>query len=230
MPLLKKNSVRILADDFQVVAVIPFYNEAAYLKSIIEETQKYVDLIILVNDGSTDDWLESTKFFSGVILHNECNIGKGAALNKGFLKSIELKSQFTITLDADLQHPPSSIPDFLHCIKDFDIVIGNRNMLDVSMPIQRKLSNFLTSKLLSIKTKYDIKDSQSGFRIYRTQVLNSILPSSNGFEAESEIIVNASRQKLKLGFTQIPTIYGEEKSKMKAFSAIKGFLKVLFFR
>lgn len=210
-------------------AVIPFYNEKDFIREIISRTLPYVDKIILVDDGSTDGTAQMIEEDERVVLlSNEINMGKGAAVNKGFLKSAELGSDVTVTLDADLQHDPKCIPDFLSEIKNYDIVIGNR-LGDMSrMPKQRILSNLLTSFFLSKKTGVKILDSQSGFRAYKTAILQRIIPNYKGFEAESEILVNAARSGCTIGFVDIPTIYADEKSKMRAMQAISGFIKVLF--
>lgn len=210
------------------VAVIPFYNEERTINNIILHTLKYVDKVIAVNDGSTDNSLQNLPENENVILINLTNnSGKGFALNKGFEYSIALGSQFTFTLDADLQHNPDFIPDFFTKIVNYDIVIGSRKKIPGTMPIHRIASNALTSYLMSKKTGQKIIDSQSGYRLYKTRILRDILPSSTGFEAESEILINAAKKKYKIGDTEISTIYGEEKSKMKNWQAIKGFLKVL---
>ncbi|MCU7493622.1 MAG: glycosyltransferase family 2 protein [Ignavibacteria bacterium] len=210
-------------------AVIPFYNERNTIREIIERTLPYVDKIILVDDGSTDGTADMVEESERVLLiRNKVNSGKGYAVNMGFFKSIELGSRVTVTLDADLQHDPGCIPDFLSQTESYDIVIGNR-LGDLStMPKHRILSNLLTSFFLSKKTGVKILDSQSGFRAYRTEVLHKIIPGYKGFEAESEILVNASRENCTIGFVDIPTIYAGEKSKMRALQAISGFIKVLF--
>lgn len=82
----------------------------------------------------------------------------------------------------------------------------------------RILSNKLTSLLLSIKTKQKLFDTQSGFRAYRTNILEDILPTYTGFEAESEMIVKAAEHNYKINFVPIPTIYADEKSKMRYYS------------
>ena len=95
------------------------------------------------------------------------------------------------------------------------------------MPFHRRLSNYLTSKLMSMKTGKEIIDSQSGYRAFKSVIAYKIIPEFNGFEAESEMIVKAARNNLKIGFVNIPTIYGDDDSKMKAIPTILGFIKVL---
>lgn len=211
----------------RICAVIPFYNEEKSISKIIFETLKYVNLIIAVNDGSTDHSLDKIKNDEKVVIINHTkNFGKGAALRSGFEKSLSLKTEITVTLDADLQHDPSFIPNFVNELENCDCVIGNRLKNIKAMPFQRKLSNYLTSKLLSLKTNYNILDSQSGYRAFKTSILKNILPVFDGFEAESEMIIKMAKYKYQMNFIEIPTIYGDEKSKMKAFSAISGFIKV----
>jgi hypothetical protein len=96
------------------------------------------------------------------------------------------------------------------------------------MPLHRILSNKISSGLLSLKTGQKILDSQSGFRGFRTKILNDILPSFSGYEAESEILINAARKNYKIGFVPIPTIYADEKSKIKPVQIIFSFFKTLF--
>lgn len=209
-------------------AVIPFYNEKGTIKKVVEQSLSFVDFVIAVNDGSTDGSEKEIYGYDNVYLINfEINTGKGAALKTGFLKSIELVTNLTITLDADLQHPPELIPEFFKKLEDNDILIGNRLKNKGKMPIQRILSNTLTSMIMTLKTGQKILDSQNGFRLYKTSILNDILTSNNGYEAESEIIIKASKKNYKIGFIDIPAIYNNEKSKMNPFKAILGFLKVI---
>ncbi len=215
----------------KVCAVIPFYNEEKTIKEIIEKTLDFADIIICIDDGSDDNSYNLVPLSERIIvLKNDFNMGKGYSLKRGLKKSIELNSDFTLTLDADFQHQPELIPLFIEKLNTFDIVIGNR-MEDIrNMPLQRILSNKITSKLLSIKTKTKILDSQCGFRGFRTSILNLILPTFDGYEAESEMIIKAAKHKLKIGFVSIPAIYGNEESKMRPVQAIKGFIKVMFLK
>lgn len=212
----------------KICAVIPFYNEEKTIREIIEKTLDFVDIVICIDDGSNDNSNNLVPVNERVIvLKNDLNRGKGYSLKRGINKSIELNSDFTLTLDADFQHQPELITLFIEKLNNFDIVIGNRMQDTSNMPLQRILSNKITSKLLSIKTKTEILDSQCGFRGFRTNMLNLILPTFDGYEAESEMLVKAAKHKLKIGYVIIPAIYGNEESKMRPVKAIKGFIKVL---
>ncbi|MBK7629970.1 MAG: glycosyltransferase family 2 protein [Ignavibacteriales bacterium] len=159
----------------KVCAVIPFYNEKDFLSDVISETLKFVDIIIAVNDGSTDNSEKTIVDNDDVrIISLDRNYGKGYALQKGFDKCVKENFDYIITLDADKQHNPAFIPDFISHLNKFDIVIGNRLNDTEDMPFQRILSNKITSIFLSLKTGQRILDSQCGYRAYKIDVLKKL--------------------------------------------------------
>ena len=213
----------------KVCAVIPFYNEKDFLFDVVSETLNYVDKIIAVNDGSTDGSENQINNLERVqVITLNRNYGKGYALQIGFNEIIKQDFSALVTLDADKQHNPEFIPEFISQLNRFDLVIGNRLNDTKEMPIQRILSNRLTSLLLSVKTGQKILDSQCGFRAYNINVLKKVKSFALGYEAESEMIVYAAREGFKIGFVNISTIYGNENSKMNPINAILGFIKILF--
>jgi glycosyltransferase involved in cell wall biosynthesis len=213
----------------KICAVIPFYNEKDFILNVVRETLNYVDKVIAVNDGSTDLSENQIVNLENVyVLNLNSNKGKGRALQAGFDECTKTNFNFIVTIDGDNQHDPKYIPEFIKKLNDFDIVIGNRLTDTKSMPLQRIISNKLTSFFLSLKTGQNILDSQCGFRAYKKEVLQNVRTSYSGYEAESEILIYAARKGFKIGFANIPTLYGDEKSKMNPVAAIVGFIKVLF--
>lgn len=212
-----------------IAAVIPFFNESRTINQIINNTLQYVDCVIAVDDGSTDD--SSSKIPGNMnitLLKFKVNSGKGFALREGLNEGVKKGYTQLITIDADLQHKPDEIPLLIYELNNYDIVIGNRLNNLVNMPLHRRMSNKITSFLLSLKTGKNIIDSQCGFRAYRAEVIKNIKTVKNGYDAESEIIIKASRKGYKIGFTDISTIYGNEESKMSPFKTTFNFIKVLF--
>ena len=211
-------------------AVIPFFNEVRTLRTVVEKVDQFVDYIIAVDDGSNDGSAETINRDSAriTILRNTTNKGKGYCLRKGLENALSNGFSEIVTLDADMQHDPDYIKVLLAELSNCDFVIGNRlNNLE-DMPIHRIASNKITSFMLSARFNQNILDSQCGFRAFKAEIVKSILPDNNGFEAETEMIIKAMRAGIKIGFVPIPTIYGEEKSKMRNLQATLGFLKVYF--
>lgn len=210
-------------------ALIPFYNERESLGEVCSRTLAFVDFLILVDDGSDDDYklpeLPSGKF---VLLKHEANKGKGAALKTGFRYAIENNFDKVVTLDADLQHLPEKIAEFLDKLETNDIVIGNR-MTDIKgMPFQRIASNTITSFLAGVKSGVKINDSQSGYRGYKTSLLNEFTDISNRWGAETEILIKAGKKKAVFGEVNIPVIYNVPgTSKMQPIKAIFQFIRAI---
>ena len=217
------------AEKNKTAAIIPFYNESKTIGTVIIKTLQFVDKVIAVNDGSTDG-SELTIVNSEKIelINLNRNYGKGYALREGFKKAIEENYFYVVTLDADLQHNPDEITKLISLFDKYELIIGNRMNNLSSMPFSRKISNKLTSFFLTIKSGQHIFDSQCGFRAFTAEVLKNIRTKENGFEAETEMILLAAKKGYKIGFANVSTIYGTEKSKMKPVKTTIGFIKLLF--
>ena len=213
----------------KIAAIIPFFNERATINQVIQLTLKHVDAVIAIDDGSTDNSSETIALTENItLIVNATNRGKGFALRKGFSYAVEKGFDKLITIDADMQHNPDEIPLLCSKLNDYPIVIGNRLNNLKGMPLQRKISNKITSYLLSIKTGQDILDSQSGFRAYSAEVIANVKTGEDGYEAESEILIKASQKGYRIGFENISTIYGDEISKMNPVKSTIGFIKLIF--
>ncbi len=215
--------------------LIPAYNSATGLGILLEEINLLKNLpqkITVVDDGSTDDTAEIGQKGSAFVLRNERNRGKGFSLRYGFKHFLENSTcPFLLCLDADLQHPASSIPDFLQAAEteSASIIIGNRSKSWKEMPFLRVISNRTTSALLSMLTRQKIKDSQCGFRLIQRRVLEDIKLNENGFQLESEFIIEAVKKGYAISFVPIPTIYNQEESNINhlgdTFRFIRLFIK-----
>jgi hypothetical protein len=68
-------------------------------------------------------------------------------------------------------------------------------------------------------------DSQSGYRGFKCSLLKQIIPEDNGYVAETQMLIKASKYCKAFGWVDIPTIYGAEKSKMKNIETTLKFVK-----
>ncbi|MBI2417265.1 MAG: glycosyltransferase family 2 protein [Ignavibacteriales bacterium] len=208
--------------------IIPCYNEVTTLRKVVEISLQTGADVIVVDDGSTDGSIASLKGLNNIILlSNKGNLGKGKALDNGLRYAILAGYNNCVTLDADLQHPPELASNFFSQLEMFSMVIGTRGRSGSAMPIQRKVSNFLTTVILQLKTGINFKDSQCGYRGYKLNAIADILPDMSGFMAETEILINAAKKGIKPGFVEIPVIYGDTDSKMKPWESILGFIKLI---
>jgi len=209
----------------RVVVVIPAYNEERFIGDVVLRAKKYADQIIVVDDGSTDKTAMVAAENSAIVISHERNMGKWVALRDGFNKAVEM-ADLIIQMDGDGQHDPDEIPKFLKALKKFDLVIGYRSKK--GMPIIRKFSNFITTKMLRFLFSIDVSDSQCGYRAYRREALKKLISvKAKGFEGETASLILAKRLGLKIGEVQIKTIYGKEKSKMKVTRDTYRFLRTV---
>lgn len=197
--------------------LIPVYNGAPNLKRFIDLIpEPYRAQCLIINDGSIDNTGEIL-FKSGFrYLEHPTNRGKGAALKTGLTEAVGNAIPYCITIDADRQHPPDHLNKFIAGLKANAICIGYRHSKK-SMPVHRRISNFMTSLLISVRTNRSIKDSQCGYRAFPTNLLVRFAIREDGFQFESEFLIKAGLLGVQINHIPIPTIYDRQPSAIHPF-------------
>ena len=199
----------------RVAALIPAYQAAAHLGEVLLRIRDLGEPIevLVVDDGSRDATAEVARQFGARVHSFAANRGKGHALLAGF--ALLAGRDAVITLDADAQHPPESIPAFVRAAEaGADLVIGARERTP-DMPAARRFANAFSSGWASLLAGQTVADSQCGFRLYRREVLRRTPVSAGRFEFETEIAIRAARLGFRLAHVPIPTVYGEETSQIR---------------
>ena len=181
------------------IACIPAFNEGKVIGTLVENVLQYVDRVIVCDDGSIDNTsIEAEKAGAQVITHKK-NHGKGAAMRTLFDLIKNENFDVMITIDGDGQFSPKEIPKLLSPIlnNQMDIVIGYRSNRD-EMPSYRKLGNKFLDSMTNLASELPFRDTQSGFRSYSKKAISVINFKTNGFGADSEILIDASTKKLKI--------------------------------
>jgi glycosyltransferase involved in cell wall biosynthesis len=197
----KFNNNNLLANNMNkknpiVVAIIPAYNESRSIGKIIAETNKYVSMVIVVDDGSQDDTADIATSMDAHVISHSRNIGKGAALKRGLNECSKYNPDIIVTLDADGQHDPTDIPKLLEPIEngEADIVIGSRYAKNSirEIPLVRGFGLSLINIVNKSLIKSAINDSQSGFRAYTKSAAAMISTyNSTGYGVETEQLATA---------------------------------------
>lgn len=179
----------------KTIALIPAYNAAQFLQPVVEGALKAIPDVVVVDDGSADGTSEVARKAGARVVRHEKNRGKGGALKTGFQYALEQGFDAVVTLDADGQHLPAEIPLFIEARQatGADLIIGSRSRLFTGMKRRRRLANRFSAATISWSSGSKVDDSQSGFRLYSKRLLQSVGMKSDGFAAESEIIVRAGR-------------------------------------
>ncbi|PIP21147.1 MAG: hypothetical protein COX40_00940 [Candidatus Omnitrophica bacterium CG23_combo_of_CG06-09_8_20_14_all_40_11] len=213
----------------KLCVVIPTYNEAKTIASLIRKIRQQELEVVVIDDGSQDSTSEIAKDNGAIVLRNENNEGKGASLVKGFHYAQDRDCDAVITMDGDGQHLASDIPYFIRLAtySDSGIFIGNRMSRPKSMPWLRLLTNKFMSWLISKVVKQKIPDTQCGFRLIKRDVIKNIDLKTRKYETESEILIEASRLGFKIEPVPIKSIYGDEKSQINPFIDTLRFIRFI---
>jgi glycosyltransferase involved in cell wall biosynthesis len=191
------------------LACIPAYNEENVITDVIKRTSKYVDKVVVCDDGSVDKTAKIAKEAGAEIIKHEKNLGKGASMKSLFNYAKKSGADVIITIDGDGQFIPEEIPKLLRPIIEnkYDIVIGYRFDDDTEMPQYRKIGNKFLDKMANIASELPFRDTQSGFRAYSKRAVDLIDFKSEGFGVDAEILVDASGKGLKITEEKVTVIY-----------------------
>ena len=175
--------------------------------------KKYVDEVIVIDDGSKDRTSEMAKLAGANVKRHPFNKGKGAALKSGF--EAARRADIIITLDGDGQHDPDEIPKLLEPIMKgvSDFIIGSRyiNGDRKNTPLYRRAGqtvlDWITNKICGLH----IKDTQSGFRAFSKYAVPVFSFRQKGMTIESEMLMDASIAYLRINEVEIAVKYFEDK-------------------
>jgi glycosyltransferase involved in cell wall biosynthesis len=203
----------------KIIALIPSYNEARAIGGIAGQLKSMGLSVCVIDDGSADDTSGIARQAGAFVIRHEKNRGKGASLIDGFGYAVKEGFSAALVLDGDGQHLVDDAGRFFKKMEETgaDIVIGNR-MSDTSiMPASRKLTNKFMSYLISKICGHDIPDTQCGFRLIRSRVLEGVHLKSSNYEIESELLLKAARKGFKIESVPVKTVYENEKSRINPF-------------
>jgi glycosyltransferase involved in cell wall biosynthesis len=160
-----------------------------------------------VNDGSVDGTAAVARSADEVVTL-ATNCGKGAALRAGFRAALARGVDVIVTMDADGQHDPASIPELVAALGNADLAIGERRRDLRTMPYPRRITNSLSSAALTAIVGLRLPDPQSGFRAMRRSVVETTTGNGDRYEFETEFLIGAVRRGFRLTHVPIRTIYG----------------------
>jgi glycosyltransferase involved in cell wall biosynthesis len=200
-------------------ALIPAFNEIPYIADVVKGTRPHVEKVVVIDDGSADGTGQAARAAGAVCLQSPRNLGKASALRTGIEFARAQNFTHILTLDGDGQHLPEDIPAMLRTAEETgaDLVIGARSFDRESMPTARYYSNTIGSRLASLLVGREIRDSQSGFRLFRLDKLHGTTLRSRYYELEMEMLIKMARSGCTIAHATVSTVYhdGEARSKMK---------------
>ena len=195
--------------------IIPCYNEEKTLSLIVEKVLKFKELekeIIIVDDCSIDNSKTIINKLSNTHseirgIYLEKNLGKGSALKRGFR---EASGDIVLIQDADLEYDPKDYSALIKPFKntDADVVYGSRFMGGEYVRLHF-FWHFVANKLLTfttnIVTNLNMSDMETGYKLFKKSVIQSIEVKEKSFGIEPEITVKLARKKFI--FYEVPISY-----------------------
>jgi dolichol-phosphate mannosyltransferase len=202
----------------RALIIFPTYNERDNIEKItVSVLEKDSRLHVLIVDDNSPDGTgeiadrmaaENQRIF---VLHREGKMGLGTAYITGFKWAIERKFDYIFEMDADFSHSPDYLPDFLHAITDFDLVLGSRYISGVNVvnwPMTRLLLSYYANVYSRLVTGLPVRDATGGFKCFRREVLEAIdldQVRSNGYTFQIEMSLRAHRRNFRI--KEIPIVF-----------------------
>ena len=196
----------------KISAVIPVYNEEEVIDEfsgrLLESLKKTADdyEIVFVVEGE-DGTMEKLEELSTVnpkvkLDYNQKRLGLGKAMKKG-LSLVSHRTDYVLTMDADLNHRPEEIGRLLEAAADADIIVGRRSLnhgLVGELPLFRRLVSGTTNWLLRKTFRIPSSDVTSGLRLYSARAVKSIRDelTSTNFEVTAELLIRARKKGLTI--------------------------------
>jgi len=194
-------------EDTLISIVIPCYNEKDFISEIVNRINAVSALrkeLIIVDDGSADGTREIIKNqieqkVAKVIYHPR-NMGKGAALRSGFSA---VSGDIVIIQDADLEYDPSEYHKLIKPIKEgkADVVYGSRFVGSDEHRVLyfwHMVGNKLLTLISNIFTNLNLTDVETGYKVFKKDVIDRINIEENGFGFEAEITAKVAKLKCKI--------------------------------
>ncbi len=219
----------------KITIIVPCYNEQENLPKLIDKLTQFISenksyTVIFVNDGSKDDTLNCLKNINhekvSVVSHSR-NRGYGAAIKSGILAA---GTDFCITIDGDGQHDLQDIPKMLYQLLESqsDMVVGNRSGKGSSS--FRNLGKWMIRKFITTMTDLAIVDVNSGMKLYRTDVVKSLIKwAPNDMSFSETIVILHNHFRYKISELEI-NIFNREagQSTININTAIKAVKEIVF--
>lgn len=201
-------------ESIKCAAVIPCFNEAASVGTLVPAVGRYVASVLVVDDGSTDATRNLANAAGAAVVTHERNQGKGAALKTGFSWALKQGYEWAVTLDGDGQHAPGELPVFFARAQETGalLVIGNRMHEAKKMSWLRRQVNRLMSWQLSAIAGRPLPDTQCGLRLIHLPTWARMALKTRRFEAESEILLAFLAAGRRVEFVPIKVIPGNRGS------------------
>ena len=205
----------------KVVVIMPAYNAAKTLKmTYMELPHDVVDVVLLVDDGSSDETVEIARQLNlELFIHNR-NYGYGGNQKTCYTEALRANADIIVMVHPDYQYDPTFLPRIIEPIEraEADVVLGSR-LMSVSptkqgMPWWKYLGNRVLTRVENLAFGLRLSEYHTGYRAFSRQVLETInfQMNSDQFIFDQEVVAQIVEAKFKIAEVAVPTRYFPEAS------------------
>jgi glycosyltransferase involved in cell wall biosynthesis len=185
--------------------VVPCFNESATIATLLKRVldSRFTAEVIVVDDASTDDSVNLAESLGDDrvrVLRQERNQGKGAAIRRGFAEATQ---PFVVVQDADLEYDPADYEALLAPLLagEADVVFGSRFMGGQPHRVLyfwHSVGNRFLTLLSNAFTNLNLTDMETGYKVFRREVLESFELEEDRFGIEPELTAKAAAGKWRI--------------------------------
>lgn len=195
---------------------IPVFNEERYVAGVLRCAHRYIDDILIVDDGSIDGTAAVLAGMTGIdVIHHPENRGYGQSLRDAFEFAVHHDYDWLISMDCDEQHEPSFIPHFIAAAADddADLISGSRYLGSLAgngrPPADRRRINRRITRILNAVLGLGITDAFCGFKAYRVEALRGLDITVPGYAMPLQFWVQAWRADWRIRELPVRLIYND---------------------
>ena len=219
------------------MVVMPAFNAGRTLRLTYQELpRESYDLVILVDDGSTDDTVAVARELDLKLFVHDRNYGYGANQKTCYSEALREGAELVVMVHPDYQYDPRLLPEIVRPLREgrADVVLGSRiqggGALAGGMPWWKYLANRSLTALENLAFGLALSEYHTGYRAYRREVLESVAfaVNSDRFVFDQEILAQAVAAGFRIVEIPVPTRYFPEASSAGFWASVRYGLGILW--
>src|SRR5271155_4440176 len=220
----------------KVVVVMPAYNAEKTLRMTYAELPHHmVDMVILVDDGSSDETIRIARDLKLEVFVHDRNYGYGANQKTCYREALRAGADIVVMVHPDYQYDPALLPEIIKPIEEdrADVVLGSRllggNVMQQGMPWWKYIANRFLTGLENSVFGLHLSEYHTGYRAYRKEALESVNleMNSDNFVFDQEIVAQFVDVGMRIAEVPVPTRYFPQASSCSFTASCRYGLSIL---
>jgi len=197
----------------KIIAGIPAYNMGKYIGTMVLNIRKYVDEVIVVDNGSTDNTSEIARLAGAEVVQYTEKKGYGTTIQNIITEARKKDPDILVMLDADTHNDPREIPKIIKPVQDgYDFVIGYRESQNGKIPFYHRLGQNGVLRFMNSLSEKRLADTECGFQAFSRKAISILELREDGTGVSDQTVAEVVRQDLKVVEVPILFVFGNNHS------------------